>query len=403
MNLRSNSGSAPKIGVGLRAMAKNIILYSMMTFADYSQGIDNTNAHVLRWLQKRSDIDKIIFVDFNRFGWFGRLKYYLKNKVYKNNPKTVKRGFGFKLDKLSENVFHYSGFSLAKVREAVQDLALDNLEVWCFNPFAIDFLDNFPSSKKIFYAVDDWRQNNAFKLYQDLLEKNYKLIGQRADFIFVNGQKLLTSLWPNNVKAHLIPNGVDVDYFQHPERVTKVSKEKVDELLVGIGQKIVGYLGVMTPDRINFDLVEYIIKNNSDLYFVMAGPIWEGFNNDYLSRHYENVRFIGMMYYQDMPYLFSRFDVCLIPHQVNEFIQSMDPKKLYEYLAAGKPVVSTKVAGTEKFKDVIYIADNPESFSQNIRKALQENSSSLIESRQRAVIPHSWQVRFEEIESILNL
>lgn len=374
-----------------------------MTFADYSQGIDNTNAHVLRWLQRRKEVDKIIFVDFNRVGWLGRLKYYLKNKVYQTSQKTIKRGPGFRLDRINDKLYRYLGFGLAKVKEIAPELKLNNLEVWSFNPFEITFFDNFPPGTKIFYAVDDWRKNKVFRQYQNILDHHYQLIGQRADAIFVNNQKILNELWPDYRCAYLIPNGVDVDYFQHPEKAAKASKEKVDNLLAGIKQKIVGYLGVITPDRVNFDLVEYIIKNNTDLYFVLAGPVWEGFNSDYLVKQYKNVRFIGMMYYQEMPYLFSRFDVGIIPHQVNDFIQSMDPKKLYEYLAAGKPVVSTPVAGTEKFKDEIYIADNPESFSQNIRKALQENSSSLIESRQRSVIPHSWQARFEEIESILNL
>lgn len=381
-------------------MKKDIIMFGMMSYDDFAKGIDNTNAHILRWLQHQTTIEKILFIDFNQFDLISKLKYCLKNKFFIRNHLTQKNGFGWRLDKISDKVYRFSG-SYSTVPKAMAELNITIAEIWSFNPFDVTFLQ-YPSIKKIFYAIDDWRKNSLFLAKVSHLEYNYKIIGEQADVIFSPSKNALSTIWPNNKKCNFITNGVDLDFFSNPTLISEQLKKRLDQKLNNITNPIVGYLGVITPDRLDFELIEYVIASNPDKSFVFAGPVWGRFDSNSLLTKYSNVFFLGMVFYAEMPYLLSKFDICLIPHLINDFIQSMNPKKLYEYLAAGKPVVATPVSGTENFKEIIYLSKSKENFNLMLNKAIKENSPALIEARQKSVQPFSWNLRFSQMQSLLS-
>ena len=80
----------------------------------------------------------------------------------------------------------------------------------------------------------------------------------------------------------------------------------------------------------------------------------------------------------------------------------MNPLKAYEYLAAGKPIVSTNIAGIDKFQDLIYTAETKEEFSKKIRQALQEDNEELTQKRKETVKEHTWNYRVNEMLKIIN-
>jgi len=374
----------------------------MSSLAEFNKGMTNTNAHVFKWIKNRKDVDRIMFVDFNQFNPLTKLKYLIKNQIYLKNENTISKSINYRLDKISDKIFHFLGTNYLSIESIVKKLNWSNLEVWSFNPFDTNFLE-FKDAIKIFYTIDDWRKNKLFTGQKEKLDRNYKIIAQKADYILYNGKRLKNDLWNNIDKAYWTPNGVEVEYFKNPGNSPEPSKNKIDEILNNSSGPVIGYLGVITPDRVDFELLEYVIKNNQDKFFVLAGPVWQGFDSSYLNNKYKNIIFTGMMYYPDKPYLFSKFDVCLIPHKISDFIQSMDPIKLYDYLAAGKPIVSTKVIGTQQFSHLVYCAENKKEFSNMIGKALKEDSEDLKKQRIEVVQPHSWKNRFLKIEKILGI
>ena len=203
-------------------------------------------------------------------------------------------------------------------------------------------------------------------------------------------------------KVHLIPNGVDTAHYKSFKNTKAEIISKIDNKIVKNNKPIIGYMGVINPDRVDFDLVKQCIKNNPDKDFIFAGPVWGGFDSESLVNKFNNIKFIGPVFYDELPYLFSQYDVCLIPHLTNDFIQSMDPKKMYEYLASGKPVVTTPVSGTEVFSDVLYISNSYNDFSDKIQQAFDQNNEDKIINRQKSVIPHDWKVRFKVINKTIN-
>jgi glycosyltransferase involved in cell wall biosynthesis len=117
-------------------------------------------------------------------------------------------------------------------------------------------------------------------------------------------------------------------------------------------------------------------------------------------RHMPNVHFLGRKDIDQVPYYIKAFDVCLIPYRVDERAQHASPLKLYDYLAAGKPVVTTDYAAAHPFKDVIRIVDSSGAFIGAVEDCLLEDGR-LIAERRRIAADNTWEKRTEQLSCII--
>jgi len=379
-------------------MKKTIVVISMFTYTEYIKGISNTNSHVFGWLKQKNPNANIIFADFNRIGFINRLKYLIKFVLLNNPVQKVFYTFTNQLEKIDNNIFAYHGLDYGLL---FNYLAQENteVEVWCFNPFFNP--KKIKSQFKYFYTIDDWRKNKVFIKFSDKLKQRYRQIPDEYNKVFINNESLKDKLYPQASNIHFIPNGVDTRHFENYENTAPAIKKKIDHL-IDTDKPIVGYMGVISPDRVDYDLCHHLVRTHSNYQFIFAGPVLPGFDADSLQTQYKNINFIGTVFFDEFPYLYHRFDVCIIPHLVNEFIQSMDPKKMYEYMAAGKPIVTTPVSGTDKFSEYIQIAKNKEDFASAITFALEQDNQQLISQRIKIARQHDWSVRFAQIDRIIS-
>jgi glycosyltransferase involved in cell wall biosynthesis len=114
----------------------------------------------------------------------------------------------------------------------------------------------------------------------------------------------------------------------------------------------------------------------------------------------ENIYIPGQAPYAHLPKLMRGFDVCITPHLVTPFTESLNPLKLWEYLAAGKPIVSTDVAGFRDYPRHVRIAQDAESFLCAVRAGLREPPAAA-QSRRVEAERHSWEVRLDAIEEVM--
>lgn len=389
----------------------------MSAYTDWQAGIVNRNYHILQTLAKDERVDKIIAVDFLPlgFGWLRKIKYYYNNlikgvvacddqKKVCLNGETMFGDLTSRCYQITSKIYVYSSVNklttviseLAKIKTR---LALNNLLIWSYNPL----LDNLAEIKNrlnaqgvIFDAVDDWSVHSVYQKQKELLQQNYQKIKQDADIIFTVSLELKQQLFSDLPKVAWVPNGVNVEKFSSP------INSDLPADLKNINQPIVGYIG-MIQNRLDWDLIKYLAEKNRDKSFVFIGWIWreaQELINQKL-KQLPNVHFLGRKDYNELPQYLKHFQAAIIPHKINDFTKSMNPLKMYEYLAAGLPIVSTKVAGVDDFSSLIKIAHNSEEFDQYLNEVIANNSVESKQDRISAAQNCSWENRVEKMLNII--
>lgn len=110
---------------------------------------------------------------------------------------------------------------------------------------------------------------------------------------------------------------------------------------------------------------------------------------------------MGIKDYRDLPGYLSCFDVCLIPFKINIVTESANPIKMWEYLATGKPIVSTAIPEVKKFEDIIYIGKNKYDFLNKVERALEEKGLDKIQKRILTAKQNDWNFRVEKIIDLI--
>jgi glycosyltransferase involved in cell wall biosynthesis len=183
-------------------------------------------------------------------------------------------------------------------------------------------------------------------------------------------------------------------------RIDSIRKGIVPYDIKDIKKPIIGYIGIV-QDRFDVKLLEYLLKENPEKSFVIIGMVWPESGMDELSS-YKNLYLFGQKKYQELPNYIRQFDVAIIPHKINEFTKSMNPMKLYEYMAAGKPIVTTSIAGSKQFSQFIKIADSYEEFNNKINLILKTDQAGVILESKKIAQENSWSDRVNQMIQIIN-
>lgn len=373
---------------------KNLVMLNMSHKFDWDAGIANRNFHVLNTIQRDGKFERILSVDFLPFTMKKRAKVWLKGKLYKKNQHTVFYNGSARVDvdANDQNLFWMTALSLDAIDSILQQLQMKKEEtvLWSYNPFTSHIIESWNGALSVFDAVDNWIEHPAYLEYTEELEDHYARIRKHADIIFTVSEGLI-DFFDKRDNSFYIPNGVDAPHFA-PDTQRDIPKELSNR---DTNRPVIGYHGVL-QSRINFSILRHIVQTRPEWDVVMVGPIWDEVKKemaDLLKQ--ENVYHVGATSYFNLPKYISQFSVAVIPHKVDRFTQSMNPLKMYEYLAAGKPVVSTAVSGAEQFQDYISLAVSPSDFELAIEEALRTDSANLQKKRIQAASAHSWRSRVE--------
>lgn len=187
--------------------------------------------------------------------------------------------------------------------------------------------------------------------------------------------------------SYLVPNAANYNLFSQTRTVEVHSK--VSE----IKGKVIGYFGNIER-RTNFKLLQGVLNELQDWQLVMAGPV----ERKYVPEEFFNdcrIHFTGPFAQEEAPSVIKRFDVALIPFHCDEAGKGIYPLKLYEYLAAGKPVVSTNFNPEvlNQLKETVYIGDTATDFANAVLLAYATDSKEKIRARQSLASHHTWEHR----------
>ncbi|PAE25820.1 glycosyltransferase [Bacillus sp. 7894-2] len=335
----------------------------------------------------------------------------LKNKVLLQNWKRWKSG----LQKVNENLYVLSPPPIfpfgnksrqvnrmnqrliaSSINNALQELDANETELYAFLPNSVDLLAHVHFDKVYYDCVDDHASFTGL-INAELVNEMERELMHFSDVCFATAKQLLEDRknWSSNF--HLVPNGAEYEHF---------SRVQSEELLIPqdishIKKPVIGFVGGIS-DWIDLDMIAKAAQNLPNHSFVMIGPVDTGIDQ---FRTLKNVHFLGAKSYKDLPNYIQSFDICLIPFRINKLTRSVNPIKMYEYLSAGKPIISTPLPEVIHFKNAIDITQNAEELEISIKSLLSTtsnaNSAEKIRERQLIGQENSWDARWKKVSELI--
>jgi glycosyltransferase involved in cell wall biosynthesis len=238
----------------------------------------------------------------------------------------------------------------------------------------------------VYDITDDWASAPSFsnRERQLIVEQDHALCA-RADLVIVCSESLAESRRGLCQRLLLLPNGVECEHYAAISRSVETGRWP---------RPVFGYTGTIHSDRFDVELVVNLARSFPAGSVVLVGPDHLTTAEKQRFSTLKNIQITGPAPYARIPKIMSQFDVCIVPHVETPFTNSLNPLKLWEYLAAGKPIVSTNVAGFRDYPHLCHVVSGADEFVQACKLALRENGEHLVERRSEAR-KNSWDQRGE--------
>ena len=228
---------------------------------------------------------------------------------------------------------------------------------------------------------------------------------QSADTVFTGTY----SLWEKKRSFHdsieFIPCGVEIEHFSKADDPELPVPDDIRDL----PPPVFGYFGALN-ERLDADLLVHLAESFPNGSVVLIGPIFADFGLSDFTDSWSsvlqtpdapgfrtkpipsNLHILGIRPYSGLPEYLKAFDICLLPYILNQVTRDIHPVKILEYLASGRPVISTPLPDVKRFyEDVVQIADTPEAFTRAAQDALEHEDSQSRSLRVNFARPKTWE------------
>jgi UDP-galactopyranose mutase len=258
-------------------------------------------------------------------------------------------------------------------QRALLDQLLDSERVrspilWYYTPLALPFTDHLDPGLVVYDCMDEL---SAFRGASPRLLLEEERLLQRADVVFTGGWSLYEAKRERHHNVHGLPSSVDVAHFK---RARLGLADPPDQ--ASLPRPRVGFFGVI-DERMDQDLIAGVADRRPDWQVVLLGPIVK-IDPAELPRR-PNLHYLGPKPYEQLPAYLAHWDVALMPFARNDATRFISPTKTPEYLAAGRPVVSTSIRDVVRpygERGLVRIADAPDAFVAAIEEAMESDATS---------------------------
>jgi glycosyltransferase involved in cell wall biosynthesis len=272
--------------------------------------------------------------------------------------------------------------------------------LWASHPLAAEFLTTVPDPFVCYDANDRFDRLQGWNTMSEELLRDDETLTRVADLVFTQVTAEADQRRAINRHTYVMPNCVDYDLYEEANGDGGDKPPPAD--LASIPRPVLGYEGNI-DDRLDYDLVCALAAHHPQWSIVFVGPVGPAARPAEVARlgQHANMWLLGRKSYDELPRYVQRFDVCLLPHRVAGLTESQSPLKLFDYLASGRPIVATPVAGLEGFRDHIYVAASPGEFARQVELALREDSPEKTRNRKAAAESNSWKVRVDQMWTLI--
>jgi glycosyltransferase involved in cell wall biosynthesis len=258
--------------------------------------------------------------------------------------------------------------------------SFDNPVQWFYDPMAVPaFLGQMDEVGVVYDCMDEL---SKFRCAPPQIKMREKKLLSAADVVFTGGRKLWEAKKLQNENCHFYGCGVDVAHFGSARK----DETKIPDDIASAKKPVLGYFGVV-DERMDYELLSKLADANPDWSIAMVGPKTKV---DTLPQR-PNLHWLGQRDYADLPAYCKGFDVCMMPFALNEATEFINPTKALEYMATGKPIVSTAVADVvTNFGAVVSIAQSHDEFISLCREAIAKANGSRIDTGLKQAAENTW-------------
>lgn len=270
-----------------------------------------------------------------------------------------------------------------QVQKQLKSLNMNYPVIVVTAPNACDYIDHFNKSSVVYYCVDDFSEWPG--LDKNLVKAMESELIKKSDIFIATSQNLYKKLESQGKQVNLLTHGVDIEFFSS-------AQENEHYLLENIPKPRVGYFGLF-DDRSDKNLLIEIARLLPDISFVITGDIETDISQ---LEKIKNVYFTSSIPYVELPQMVKGYDICMLPYKINKLTDSIQPLKFKEYLATGKPIISTPIKEALELGDYMSIANTATDWAVSIRSNLNGLPSSRKNKRTLFIKSESWLNKSEQ-------
>ena len=283
------------------------------------------------------------------------------------------------------------------VARVARKLDLRDPVLWSFVPQAEVLIDSLKPAKILYYIDDDHAAKPGIDPASFAAAE--ERFARRADVILASAPELVQRMRLLNDNVHYAPNVADTRLF-----ATALEPGPADAAIAALPRPRVLFIGAILAATIDIELMVELTRRRPDWSFAFVGPVGQGdpHTNIEALRAAPNVHLLGHRPQAQLPGVLRGAEAAIIPYRVGHQMASVFPMKTYEYLAAGRPVVSTPLPALADVPDVARAA-TAEEFETRLQEAFDRDTQAARAARSAAVQDHSWESRLEQIASVLDV
>lgn len=291
---------------------------------------------------------------------------------------------GYELNIIHKNLHVFK--PRVKDMEAIPSVLLAFLQstqveyAWFYSPSFSSLLAYIDVNFIIYDCMDEL---SLFKGAPAELIEQEKFLISEADIVFTGGKSLYESKSQRHPNTFCFPSSVEREHFEKARYHLSLP-----ENLKHIPSPIVGYCGVI-DERIDMDLLQNTALLLPGVSFVMIGPLAK-IDDSELARA-PNIFYLGMKSYESLPQYLAAFNIAMMPFALNDSTKYISPTKTLEYMAAGKPIISTAIKDVERdYSHCIPIISTAEEFAAAIKELLNTNNQEYQQDYNKILDRTSW-------------
>ena len=273
---------------------------------------------------------------------------------------------------------------------------IDEFILWYYTPMALDFSRHLQPALTVYDCMDEL---SLFKGAPARLQDLEKELISRADLIFTGGQTLYENKRNGHDNVYLFPSSIDAPHF---EQARKKQSDPADQ--ADIPHPRLGFFGVI-DERMDLELLEQLAQARPNWHVVILGPVVK-IEHESLP-YLPNIHYLGMKSYEQLPEYLANWEIALLPFALNDSTRFISPTKIPEYLAGGKPVISTPIRDVIKpygEQKLVSIAANAGEFVDAVDMILdmkKENIDTWLSKVDQQLSQNSWDYTWKRMMTLI--